>query len=159
MLLAIATVPFELPAPQLLMTPRNLKSSRLHSGRNCRKGLAVVELAVCLPVLVVILLATIETCVMLQLQQNLAITAYEGARIGIMPGSDASAVQLQCELLLDDRSIQGYTISMNPADPLSMEIGEDFTVTINADCAANSVLGGMFFQGKNMNESVVMRAE
>ena len=129
------------------------------SGGNQRHAVAVVELAVCLPVLVVLLVATIEACVMLQLQQNVAVTAYEGARVGIMPGIDADTVRYQCELLLDDRNVNGYTVSMNPTDPQTMNVGDEFTVTINADCAANSVIGGMFFDGKTISESVVMRAE
>ncbi len=119
----------------------------------------MVELAVCLPILVVILLATVETCVMLQLQQNLAVTAYEGARVGIMPGVESGTVQLQCEMMLDDRSIDGYTITLDPVDPTTMDVGDDFTVTVAANCAANSVFGGVFFADKTISESVVMRAE
>jgi Flp pilus assembly protein TadG len=124
-----------------------------------RTGVAVVELAICMPILVLILVATIEACVMLQLQHNLAITAYEGARIGIMPGTDATAVQAQCEMLLDDRNITGYNITLTPPDPLSMNIGEALTVTVEANCDANSVLASMFFEGKTLTESVVMLAE
>ena len=127
--------------------------------RDDRRGVAVVELAICLPILVLILLATIEACVMLQLQQNLAVTAYEGTRVGIMPGTGANAVQLQCEMLLDDRNINGYTITMDPADPYGMNVGDPFTVTVTADCSANSVTGGVFFDGKTLSELVVMRAE
>lgn len=123
------------------------------------RGVAVIELAVCLPILVVILLATIETCVMLQLQQNLAVTAYEGARVGIIPGVEAGTVQAQCELLLDDRNINGYTITMDPTDPTTMIPGDLFTVTVVADCAANAVVGSVFYDGKTINESVVMQAQ
>ena len=124
-----------------------------------RQGVAVIELALCLPVLVLILLATVETCVMIQLRQNLAITAYEGARVGILPGVEAATVDSQCQMLLDDRSIQGYTVTMDPSDPMTMSEGDTFRVTIDVDCAANSVFGGMMFQGKTLSESVVMRAE
>ncbi len=140
-----------------MMLRQTLASRFSRGGRRC--GTAVVELAVCLPVLVLILLATIEACVMLQLQQNAAITAYEGARIGIMPGIDADTVQLQCEMLLDDRNIAGYMITMEPADPRTLSEGDLFTVTIEADCLANSVVGGVFFENKTISESVVMKAE
>lgn len=138
-----------------------LHKSRTSYGRALgkRRGLAVVELAVCLPILVVLVIATIETCVMLQLQQNLAVTAYEGARIGIMPGTGASAVDFQCQMLLDDRNINAYTVTLDPADPSSMNVGDEFTVTVAADCAPNSIVGAMFFEGRTITESVVMRAE
>jgi hypothetical protein len=118
----------------------------------------VVELAICLPILVLLLLSTVEACVMLQLKQNLSLTAYEGARIGILPGSNSENVEFQCQLLLDDRKIDGYTIVMTP-DPSVMDVGDMFTVTVSADCVVNSVLGGVFYQGKSLSESVVMRAE
>ncbi|TWU35019.1 TadE family protein [Novipirellula artificiosorum] len=118
-----------------------------------------MELAICLPVLAIILLATVEACVMLQLQQNLSITAYEGARIGNVPGASSEGVQLQCEMLLDDRNIQGYAVTMNPPDPSSKSPGDPFTVTVSADFAANSVFGGIFFQDKTLAEAVVLRAE
>ena len=131
---------------------------RRSDGRR-RSGVAVVELAFCLPILVVLLIGTIEACVMLQLQQNLAVTAYEGARVGIMPGMDADTVNFQCQLILDDRNINGYTITLDPVDPQSMNLGDEFKVTITADCSANAVVGGMFFNGKAISESVVMRVE
>lgn len=122
------------------------------------QGIAVVELAICLPILVLLLLATTEACVMLQLKQNLCVTAYEGARIGIMPGASSDNVQLQCEMLLNDRDIDGYTITMTP-EPNALVPGDMFTVTASADCVVNSVLGGVFYQGSTLSESVVMRAE
>ena len=137
----------------------NSHAAKRRSAGRRRSGVAVVELAVCLPILVVLLIGTIEACVMLQLQQNLAVTAYEGARVGIMPGMDAGTVDFQCQLMLDDRNINGYTITLDPVDPQSMNVGDEFRVTITADCAANAVVGGMFFNGRTISESVVMRAE
>ena len=126
---------------------------------NCRKGIAVVELAICLPILVIVALATIEACAMLQLKQNASIVAYEGARIGILPGSGEDLVHLQCEMLLDDRNIEGYTVTLAPSDPSSMDPGDLFRVTVSADCAANALFGGFLYDGKQIEETVVMRAE
>lgn len=96
---------------------------------------------------------------MLQVQQNLALVAYEGARIGIMPGTEADSVKLQCQLLLEDRSIEDFAIQMNPSSPESMSPGDLFTVTITAECAANSVIGGSIYKDKTITERVTMRAE
>ena len=141
---------------------RPLRGRRKPAARSADSsiaGLAVVELAVCLPILVVILLATIETCTMLQMQQNLAVAAYEGARVGIIPGVEGGTVQMQCQMLLDDRNVNGYTITMAPADPTTMVPGDNFAVTIAADCTANSLVGSVFYNGKTITESVVMKAE
>ena len=118
----------------------------------------MVELAVCLPILFLILFATIEACAMLQLKHNVMITAYEGARIGILPGADEALVQTQCGLLLDDRQVSNYTVAMSP-NPKALNIGDYLTVTVTADCLSNSVAGAPFFEGKSITESVVIRAE
>lgn len=143
----------------------NQSTERVHArrcqGRQRRtfaSGLAVVELAICLPILLLILFATIEACSMLQLKQNVQTTAYEGARIGILPGSTTALVESQCQMLLDDRGIVGYTIGISP-DPSTLTPGDLLTVTVSADCVANAVAGGPFFEGKSIAESIVMRAE
>lgn len=138
---------------------KRIQRSNVHrQQRRRRDGLAVVELAICLPILVLLLLSTIEACVMLQLKQNLSVTAYEGARIGILPGAQAAVVQQQCEMILDDRGIEAYTVTMSP-DPSVLVVGDMFMVTVSADCVSNSVVGGAFYQGNSISESVVMRAE
>ncbi len=123
-----------------------------------RDGIAVIELAVCLPLLVLILMGTIESCRMIQLKQNLTVTAYEGARVGTVPGSTAGSVLTQCELLLTDRGISNYQIAMSQ-NPTTLKPGDDFTVTVSAGCDANSLVGAVFYQGRTLSESVVLRAQ
>ena len=50
-----------------------------------KQGAAAVEFAIVLPVFVLILLGSIETCTMIFLQQSLEMAAYEGARVAIVP--------------------------------------------------------------------------
>lgn len=118
----------------------------------------MVELAVCLPVLITLLFATIEACRMIQLKQDLAITAYEGARIGVVPGATTGSVNQQCEMLLNDRGVMNYTVAASQ-DPTTLSSGDRLTVTVTADCDANSWVGAVFFQGKVITESVVVRSE
>lgn len=127
-------------------------------SKQYRHGVAVVELAICLPIIVVILLGTIEACRMIQVKQDLAVVAYEGARVGILPGSTAAVVNFQCDLLMQDRGINGYTINLSN-DPATMDRGDRFTVTVNAGCSENSLVGAIFYEGKTLTESMVMRAE
>lgn len=68
--------------------------------------MAVAELAVCMPILVLVLFATIEACSMIHLKQTLRVTAYEGVRVGLIPSSTSTTVEDQCQLLLEDRNIQ-----------------------------------------------------
>ena len=48
------------------------------------RGVAAAELAVCLPVIVLIVIATIEACSALFLKQSLTAAAYEGVRTAIV---------------------------------------------------------------------------
>ncbi len=137
---------------------RVTNNSRKRPARYRRKGAAVVEMAVCLPVLLAIGVATIDACSMFHVQQALKITAYEGARVGIVPQAKAENVLYQCETLLDDHGVKGYSISMEPADPTVLVNGDYFTVTVSADFNQNALVGGVFTD-KTLIRSVTLRAE
>ncbi|WP_238383195.1 TadE/TadG family type IV pilus assembly protein [Rubripirellula obstinata] len=132
--------------------------TKRRSRRN-RSGTAVTELAVCLPVLVLITLATIESCTMLHLQQRLKTTAFEAARVGIVPGAKPVNVEYQCELLLDNHGVQGYSVTMDPANPSTLDQGDYFTVTVSASCGPNSLVGGWIYADKILSKSVSLSAE
>ena len=135
----------------------NPRQSRRSAGLD-RVGAAVVEAAICLPVLVLILFGTIETCNMLFVSQSLKIVAFEGSRVGTVPGAEADNVQYQCETLLDDRDISGATIAFTP-DPATLQPGEFFQVTIEAPCGPNSVIGSAFFAGRTIVRSASLPAK
>jgi hypothetical protein len=124
------------------------------SESNRCKGAAIIELAVCLPILVLVTLATIEACAMLYLKQTLTIAAFEGARLGVIQGSQALNVEAQSQLILIDHGVASYAISMEPADPSTLTAGDYFRVSVSAECSPNSLIGGWFYTGKTFTESV-----
>jgi len=132
---------------------------RVRRSGCCRRGGAIVELALCLPVLVMVTLATIEACAMIHLKQALKITAYEGARVGIVPESQAANVQHQCEALLDDFGVRGYAIGLNPADPTTLSQGDYLQVTVSSNFGSNSLIGGWIYTNQIVSASVSLRAE
>lgn len=123
---------------------------------NDRTAAAVIELAICLPLLVLVALATVEACAMLYLKQSLKIAAYEGARVGIVDGATAVNVEAQCDQILSVRNIQQVSVSMTPANPASLNSGQFFAVTVSAPCVPNSLIGGWFYQGRTFSETVEM---
>jgi hypothetical protein len=125
---------------------------RRHASQK-RKAAAIIELAVCLPLLVLVTLGTIEACAMLFLKQTLAIAAFEGARLGVVPGSESFNVEAQSQLILTDHAVQGYSISMEPADPRTLSSGDYMRVTVTAPCAPNSLIGGWFYTNTTFSES------
>jgi hypothetical protein len=124
-----------------------------------RRGVAATELAVCMPLLVLIVLATIEACAMLFLQQSLAVAAYEGARVGLSPGATAGDVTAQCEQILDDREIAGARVSVMPGNLPAAAEGTWISVQASAPFAENSLAGGWLFARHTLTATVQMMKE
>ncbi len=91
---------------------------------------------------------------MIFLKQTLAVAAFEGARLGMIKGSQSINVQAQCQYVLMDHNVSDYSIEMSPSDPSTLQPGDYFRVTVSAECAPNSLMGGMFYTSKSLSESV-----
>lgn len=134
-------------------------SSRRLGSRRVDNGAAAVELAVCLPLLVILLLATIEACTMYHITQSLKTVAYEGARVGTVPEAEIENVNYQCQVLLEDHGINGATIEMVPADPEDLSQGDYFTVTVSAPFSQNCLVGGWLYSGMTLTRSAALRKD
>jgi len=128
------------------------------SANVVRDGAAAVEMAVCLPILLLLLIATVDICGMFHVQQSLKVAAYEGTRVGIIPGSESENVTFQVQSILDAHGVNGYTIAMTPADPSTLEVGDYFTVSIAANFDDNAYGSGLYV-GKVLNKSVTLKVE
>lgn len=137
------------------MVPRQEKSPVGQS----RSGVAVSELAVCLPVVVLVVFGTIEICSMIFLTQSLRVCAYEGARVALVPGAQAGNVEGSCQAFLTSRGIKSTTLSIVPRDFHRRPYGTTVTVSVTADCAANSLLPPWFYAGRTVNGTVRMMVE
>jgi Flp pilus assembly protein TadG len=142
-------------------TVRKMIFARLKVTRpdSRRSGAAVTELALTLPVLVLIVLGTIEICSMIFLRQTLQLCAYQGARVALLPGSELGNVQGGCLQMLEARNIQQSTITVTPADFDQQPFGTVVTVTVTADCAANSIIRSSLYNGRQMSGQVSMMLE
>ena len=126
--------------------------------QRARRGGAMVEFALILPVFVLIAMGTIETCRVLYLRQALRIAAYESARLAITPGIDESAVRDIGELFLSDRHLQGGVIELS--SPLSgVQYGDLLTVSAAIPIDANVLAGTWFFTEDLLRESVTVMVE
>jgi len=128
-------------------------------GVSQQRGVAVTELAVCLPMLVLIVLATIETCTLIFVQQSLSIAAYEGARVSLVPDVTDANVVFQCETILQGRDVQDFTTSVTPTDIPNAAVGTWIRVETSAPFSSNSLVGGWLFNGRTLSASVEMRKE
>jgi Flp pilus assembly protein TadG len=136
-----------------------LKRTRRHALRRNGRGVAAVELAVCLPIVVLLVVATIEACSAVFLKQSLTVAAYEGVRSALVEGATASSVKAACNQVLADRTINGGTITVSPPDIASMKVGEFVNVTVSAPCNENSVVPANFYRGRRMSATASMMIE
>ena len=134
-----------------------MKMIRAKRNRN-RKGAAIAELAICLPAILWLVLGAIECTSMIFLRQTLAITAYEGVRVGIKNDTTTADVEDRCNQIFTERSVAAGSITTDPANTETADRGEPVTVTISASCDANSILPLQFFGG-DMQATAIMIKE
>jgi hypothetical protein len=123
------------------------------------RGVAAAELAVCLPVVVLIVLATIEACSAIFLKQSLTVAAYEGARTALAERQVAGSVQNACDQILNDRNVNGATVTVTPANIAALNPGEFINVTVSAPCNSNSLVPTTFYRGRTLSATASMMVE
>jgi hypothetical protein len=120
---------------------------------------AASELAVCLPVIVLLVLAMIESCTMIFLKQSLTAAAYEGVRAALSPRAAAADVQAAADGLLRDRRVQGASVTIRPTNFATLQPGEYIEVTVSAPTDANSTIPGSFLRGRTLSATATMMKE
>jgi Flp pilus assembly protein TadG len=132
---------------------------RQRTKPNQRSGSAVLELCIVLPLLLLFLLATIETTSMIFLKQAVKIAAYEAVRTSIVPGSTSENVQAGADDVIKLRRVKGASVTITPNDYPSSPYGTPITVKVTAACKANSLFLPWFYGGKTMVGEVTMMKE
>ena len=116
------------------------------------------EVAVCLPIILLIFVGCIEVCGMIYLKQAVSIAAYEGARTANAMGATTEDVESTCHQVLVDRGIIGGSITTSPSEVASVSSGDHFTVTCTAPCAPNSLVPlWAFEEGTSVEGSATYR--
>jgi Flp pilus assembly protein TadG len=134
------------------------RGRRPQRGRTTR-GVAAAELAVCLPVVVLIVIATIEACSALFLKQSLTVAAYEGARTALAERTISGSVQAACNQVLADRKVKGGTVTIKPSNIASLKPGDFIDVTVAAPCNSNSAVPTTFYRGRTLRATASMMVE
>lgn len=130
-----------------------------HRPPNRRRGAAATEFAVCLPVLILLLLGTIECCSMIFLKQALAVAAYEAGHTALMPDATAADAQLTGDAMLADRNVRSGTVQLVPGNLASVAEGDYFEVRVSAPADANQILPLSFFGGQQLSASAFFMKE
>ena len=102
-----------------------------------RVGTATVELAVCLPLIVLITFGSIEATNMVFLQQRLTAAAYEGARKATTPGKTSADATAAANSILSQFSISGSTVTVTPTVTATTAVGTQVKVSVTAPVSSN----------------------
>lgn len=132
---------------------------RFRALQSQRAGVAATELAACLPIIVLLVLAMIECCTMIFLKQSLTVAAYEGARTALELDATDADVVATCDGILADRRVRGGRTDVRPGNIARLRPGEYIEVTVSAPADVNSAIPGSFFRGRTLTGSAEMMKE
>jgi Flp pilus assembly protein TadG len=124
-----------------------------------RRGAAVAELAICLPLIVLLLLASIEACSMIFLEHGLTIASYEGVRAAIPYDATNADVLDRSNEIITQRTIADATVSTNPSNVANVEKGQPITVSVSAPTDSNMIIPPWFYGGRTMTARTTMVKE
>ena len=124
-----------------------------------RRAAAVVELALLLPVLMTLLMGTLETCSMIYRRQTLYIAAYEGCRVALIPKITRGQVEAAINQILNDRRVRNATITITPSNFTAAPMQTLIEVRVDAPAASNSIVAPLFFANRTLTGQCTMMKE
>ena len=137
-------------------TTRNKNAWR---RREAQKGAALVELAVCLPVIILIVFGAIESASMIFLKQTLVQTAYESIKVAAKNGATNAQANAAGQQVLAGRNLDGVQIRFEPSDIESVNRGALLRVFVDAPTGSNSPISFGFFSGRRIRVQAAMLKE
>ena len=143
------------------LTHRSRKVAKLFRlYRKQRRAAAVVEFAIVAPLFFLLVFGMIEYGRMVMVQQIITNASREGARRAVLDGASATEVENEVDDFLEQSSIAGAEVTIDPADPSTAEFGDPITVTVSIDFEEVSWLPSpMYLGGQEMTASTSMRRE
>ena len=121
------------------------------------RGIATLEVAVALPLLLILVFGAIEATNAIFLKQTVTTAAYEGARMASKTGGTTAQAETRCEEFLESRGITEFTFSTTPTE-ITPNTARGTQVIIHLSVAADSAsLGPLFtYSGKTISRSFSM---
>lgn len=132
-------------------TSSSKPSLRRRRSSRSRVGAVTVEVALCLPVLLLFLFGAYELGRANMLLHATESAAYEGARIGILPGANNAKIEAACESILRSVGVQDFNVIVEPANLNNAT--EKVKVRVEVPFQNNTTIGTFFvddptFQGE-----------
>jgi Flp pilus assembly protein TadG len=97
-----------------------------------QRGIALIELAIVLPLLMLITFGVMEYGWMFTTTAEVTNAARHGARLGVRPDADSAQVTADIDTFMDAAGLgdSGYEVTLTPAEVADLLPGETFTVLI-----------------------------
>lgn len=128
-------------------------TARAHDDR---KGSAVVESAILLPLLVTVTFATIECCNYVYLKQSLTIAGFEAAMVAASSQGTSQQAADRCADVLEARDVTEHAISIDPTVDAFTEASTEINVTVTSPATGYMIGPAWFFSGKTVSANVTM---
>ncbi len=132
------------------------QSNRPRSGEKFanRLGTATVEVAVALPVLILLVFGSIETAEFVHLKQDLSICTYEAAKLASRGSSTTSDVTARFNQLMTAKGVNGASLTVSPNLTSSLSPGTEIALTASVITDSNFNLPMSFFNGQTLDTTV-----
>ena len=130
-----------------------------NQGRRRRRGVAAVEFAVCLPVIILLVFGAIEASSILFLKQSQNVAANEGLRESNRLSSNTCGGVDRAENLLNARTVQDFEIQFPNGEAADADRGDEIVIEVSAPTLTNSPLAGQFVTNRVLTARVVMVKE
>jgi Flp pilus assembly protein TadG len=127
--------------------------------KRSRRGGAIVETVFCIPLVILLMMGTLEVCSAIFLYESLKVAAFEGVRIGTRKGGTTTEVLNRTHQVLASRGVvmpansSLYGVTVSPLDLSATQALDPITVTISAPTQGNS----RFIFGTFANQRIVAR--
>lgn len=139
---------------QLTNRPVGADMNRIRTAPRSRRGAALTELAVCLPLITLLVFGGIETADMVFLKENIKSVSYEGGRAAAKFNSDNDEVLDRMQALLTGRQVADASIALqlpSGSDDVSeTKPGDIITVIVSAPAEHNTVGPLNLFRGRTI---------
>ena len=136
-----------------------MKRIRKHQKKGERRGVAAVEMAVCLPVLFLIFFGSIDLIRYNLLRNIVAHATYEAARTGIVEGATIEEVSatVAAELAPFGKDLD-YELAMTP-NSLPDDDDDEMTITLTCDIRKGGWIVSGFITGDTIEETMTVLME
>ena len=130
---------------------------RKTNRRQHRRGSALVEFAICAPIIFSVIFASFEFCRVDMIRHTMDNAAYEGARKAIVPGATAATARDSANSLLAILSVRDAVVTISPSTitPQTPQV----TVSIDVPLTRNSWGAPLFFNRKSLSASCTLSRE